>query len=187
MSLRRGLLAAFVVLLAALPLLPVPEFWITQANYIGLYSLVTIGLVTVLVSVVALTIVAYTMPRETVAYGMAAALLVAGAGGGLVVSPNQTLFYQFIIYDTRGGAYGAGEYRQWCPGFTGSTYCVDTSVAHFGMPIPAVGGARYAYNFDVAVLSCTTADGTAYELLEGDFFDDQDMLIVVRTPGAFAF
>ena len=43
--LRRNLLIAFVVLVAALPLLPVPEFWITQANYIGLYSLVAIGLV----------------------------------------------------------------------------------------------------------------------------------------------
>ncbi|KAL1737184.1 anaphase-promoting complex, cyclosome, subunit 4-domain-containing protein [Schizophyllum commune] len=48
----------------------------------------------------------------------------------------------------------------------------------------AAGSAAPPYNFDVAVLSCTTADGTAYELLEGDFFDDQDMLIVVRTPEA---
>lgn len=39
------LVALFVLLLAALPLLPVPEFWITQANYIGLNSLVCIGLV----------------------------------------------------------------------------------------------------------------------------------------------
>ena len=28
-----------------LPALPVPDFWITQSNYIGLYSLVVIGLV----------------------------------------------------------------------------------------------------------------------------------------------
>jgi len=34
-----------VVAAAVLPLLPVPEFWITQANYIGLYALVAIGLV----------------------------------------------------------------------------------------------------------------------------------------------
>lgn len=45
MSLRSKFLLAFVVLLAAMPQLPVPEFWITQANYIGLYSLVAIGLV----------------------------------------------------------------------------------------------------------------------------------------------
>ena len=42
---RRHALIAFVLLLAALPLLPVPEFWITQANYIGLYTLVALGLV----------------------------------------------------------------------------------------------------------------------------------------------
>ena len=37
--------AAGVVLLLALPLLPVPEFWITQLDYIGLYAMVALGLV----------------------------------------------------------------------------------------------------------------------------------------------
>lgn len=45
MSLRRISLAALVIVLVLLPQLPVPEFWITQANYIGLYALVCIGLV----------------------------------------------------------------------------------------------------------------------------------------------
>ena len=45
MTPRRAFLVVFVVLLALLPQLPVPEFWITQANYIGLYTLVVIGLV----------------------------------------------------------------------------------------------------------------------------------------------
>ena len=45
MTTRSRFLLAFVVLLAVMPQLPVPEFWITQANYIGLYALVTIGLV----------------------------------------------------------------------------------------------------------------------------------------------
>src|SRR5882757_3052450 len=45
MSMRRAFLVAFIVLLALLPQLPVPEFWITQLNYIGLYTLVVIGLV----------------------------------------------------------------------------------------------------------------------------------------------
>lgn len=35
----------FVVAVALLPVLPSPEFWITLANYIGLYSIVAIGLV----------------------------------------------------------------------------------------------------------------------------------------------
>ena len=42
---RFKFLIAFVVLLAIVPLLPVPEFWITQLNYIGLYTLVVLGLV----------------------------------------------------------------------------------------------------------------------------------------------
>lgn len=75
-------------------------------------QLVTIGLVTVLVSVVALTIVAYTMPHETVAYGMAAALLVAGAGGGLVVSPNQTLTLSEIAVREGGLAGSVGQLGQ---------------------------------------------------------------------------
>ena len=45
MTMRRAFLIGFVVLLALLPQLPVPEFWITQANYIGLYTLVVIGLI----------------------------------------------------------------------------------------------------------------------------------------------
>jgi len=42
---RSKFLIAFVVLLALVPQLPVPEFWITQLNYIGLYTLVVLGLV----------------------------------------------------------------------------------------------------------------------------------------------
>src|ERR1700761_4523297 len=37
--------ALAVLLLLALPLLPVPEFWITQLDYIGLYATVVLGLV----------------------------------------------------------------------------------------------------------------------------------------------
>ncbi len=43
---NRLMLLVFVVALVALPLLPAaPEFWITQMNYIGLASLVVLGLV----------------------------------------------------------------------------------------------------------------------------------------------
>ncbi|MGY4827312.1 branched-chain amino acid ABC transporter ATP-binding protein/permease [Sphaerotilaceae bacterium SBD11-9] len=45
MNIRRISLIIFVIALALMPVLPVPEFWITQANYIGLYALVAIGLV----------------------------------------------------------------------------------------------------------------------------------------------
>ena len=45
MTFRRNALLVFVLALAVMPIAPVPEFWITQANYIGLYTLVVIGLV----------------------------------------------------------------------------------------------------------------------------------------------
>jgi branched-chain amino acid transport system permease protein len=35
----------FAVVMLAVPLMPVPEFWITQLNYIGLYAMVSLGLV----------------------------------------------------------------------------------------------------------------------------------------------
>ncbi|MBS0447477.1 MAG: branched-chain amino acid ABC transporter ATP-binding protein/permease [Proteobacteria bacterium] len=75
---RRAFLLAFVVALAAMPLLPVPEFWITQANYIGLYTLVVIGLV-LLTGIAGLTsfgqaafvgLGAYTAAFLTLKYGM---------------------------------------------------------------------------------------------------------------------
>ena len=45
LPLRTAIFGAFVALAIALPQLPVPDFWITQANYIGLYALVAMGLV----------------------------------------------------------------------------------------------------------------------------------------------
>jgi branched-chain amino acid transport system permease protein len=37
--------ALFILAVALLPILPTPEFWITLANYIGLYAIVALGLV----------------------------------------------------------------------------------------------------------------------------------------------
>ena len=45
MSARAKILAAVLVVLLAVPMLPVPEFWITQLNYIGLNAIVALGLV----------------------------------------------------------------------------------------------------------------------------------------------
>ncbi|MCU0940638.1 MAG: branched-chain amino acid ABC transporter permease, partial [Burkholderiaceae bacterium] len=42
---KRWTFPAFAALMLALPLLPVPDFWITQSIYVGLYSLVALGLV----------------------------------------------------------------------------------------------------------------------------------------------
>lgn len=68
----------FVVLVALLPIVPTPEFWITLANYIGLYSIVAIGLVLV-TGVAGMTsfgqaafvgIGAYTTAYLTIAFGV---------------------------------------------------------------------------------------------------------------------
>ena len=42
---RKVFFLLFIVAVALLPLLPTPEFWITLANYIGLYAIVALGLV----------------------------------------------------------------------------------------------------------------------------------------------
>jgi len=44
-SLRSRSLLLLVLAATLLPLLPVPNFWVTQANYVGLYGIVCIGLV----------------------------------------------------------------------------------------------------------------------------------------------
>lgn len=68
----------FVALIALLPVLPFPEYWITLANYIGLYSIVAIGLV-LLTGVAGMTsfgqaafvgIGAYTTAYLTTVYGL---------------------------------------------------------------------------------------------------------------------
>ncbi|MFP5467884.1 MAG: ABC transporter permease subunit [Gammaproteobacteria bacterium] len=45
MNIRRNGWIGLVVVLAAVALLPLPDFWILQLNYIGLYTLVSLGLV----------------------------------------------------------------------------------------------------------------------------------------------
>lgn len=74
--------------------------------------LVVWGLVIVLVSVVVLAVVAYTVPAEIVAYAMAAVMLVAGAGAGLVVAPNQTLTLADIPTRDGGLAGSVGQLGQ---------------------------------------------------------------------------
>jgi branched-chain amino acid transport system permease protein len=78
MNIRRISLIVFLIALAVMPLLPVPEFWITQANYIGLYALVALGLV-LLTGVAGLTsfgqaafvgMGAYTTAYLTTAHGL---------------------------------------------------------------------------------------------------------------------
>ncbi len=45
MTLKRYAFPLFALFMAALPALPLPDFWITQLNYIGLHAIVALGLV----------------------------------------------------------------------------------------------------------------------------------------------
>jgi len=74
--------------------------------------LVVWGLGIVLVSVAVLAVVAYTVPPEVVAYAMAAVMLVAGVGAGLVVAPNQTLTLAEIPTRSGGLAGSVGQLGQ---------------------------------------------------------------------------
>ena len=42
---RKFWMPLFAAAMLVVPVLPVPEFWITQLNYIGLYAIVSLGLV----------------------------------------------------------------------------------------------------------------------------------------------
>ena len=116
---RALVLAAIAIVLLALPLLPVPEFWITQLNLIGLYAIVALGLV-LLTGVGGLTsfgqaafvgVGAYaTAVNRTgarlmgisassagrLSFAMAAFM---GALSGLLIGPSTTVFYDsgFLI------------------------------------------------------------------------------------------
>ncbi|MDE2565638.1 MAG: branched-chain amino acid ABC transporter ATP-binding protein/permease [Burkholderiales bacterium] len=83
---------AFALLMLALPVLPVPDFWITQSIYIGMAALVGLGLV-LLTGVAGLTsfgqaafvgLGAYTAAKLSLAWG-AAPLLTLAAGVALAV------------------------------------------------------------------------------------------------------
>jgi branched-chain amino acid transport system permease protein len=86
---------AFAAVMLVMPLLPVPEFWITQLNYIGLYAIVALGLV-LLTGVGGLTsfgqaafvgVGAYTAAVLAVKFGMSPWLtLLAGLGAAVVVA-----------------------------------------------------------------------------------------------------
>ena len=131
---RRYVLIAFAVLLAVLPQLPVPEFWITQANYIGLYTLVVIGLV-LLTGVAGLTsfgqaafvgLGAYTAAYLTLTYGVSPWLtlwigLAFTAVAALVLAwvtlrmsghflPLATIAWGLSLYYTLGNIDALGKY-----------------------------------------------------------------------------
>jgi branched-chain amino acid transport system permease protein len=93
---NRLFLLSFLIVLALLPVLPTPTFWISLLNYIGLYALVALGLV-LLTGVGGLTsfgqaafvgIGAYSTAYLTTAYGLSPWL---GLLAGLVITVGAAL------------------------------------------------------------------------------------------------
>ena len=87
----RAIFFAFLIALGLLPILPTPEFWITLANYIGLYAIVALGLV-LLTGVAGLTsfgqaafvgLGAYSTAVLSMQYGLSPWL---GLAAGLVIT-----------------------------------------------------------------------------------------------------
>ncbi|MBX3626081.1 MAG: branched-chain amino acid ABC transporter ATP-binding protein/permease [Rhizobacter sp.] len=134
MNIRRISLIVFLVLLVAFPLLPLPDFWITQANYIGMYALVALGLV-LLTGVAGLTsfgqaafvgMGAYTTAYLTTAHGLSPWVtvwiaLVITAVAALVLAwitlrmsghylPLATIAWGLSLYYTLGNIDALGKY-----------------------------------------------------------------------------
>ena len=75
-------------------------------------ALVVWGLAGVLASIVGLTAAAVYVPPETVAWVMAAIMVLAGLAGGVVISPNQTLTLEEIPVRSGGLAGSVGQLGQ---------------------------------------------------------------------------
>ena len=134
MKLQKYGFLIFAVLMLALPLLPLPDFWITQLNYIGLYALVSLGLV-LLTGVAGLTsfgqaafvgVGAYTAaflaiklgvsPWLTLLVGVALSILVALVLGAITLRmsghylPLATIAWGLTIYYTLSNMEFLGKY-----------------------------------------------------------------------------
>ncbi|MBC2769685.1 ABC transporter permease subunit [Pusillimonas minor] len=122
------------LLIASVPFLPVPDFWITQANYIGLYALVVVGLV-LLTGIGGLTsfgqaafvgIGAYATAVLTTQYGFSpwltllAGLLITGGSAYIIGAitlrmsghylPLATIAWSIALYYLFGSVEGLGKY-----------------------------------------------------------------------------
>jgi hypothetical protein len=74
--------------------------------------LVVAGLVLVVVGFAANSILAAIVPPEVAPFAMAGAMLIAGAGGGAVISPNQTLMLADVPVASGGVAGSIGQLGQ---------------------------------------------------------------------------
>ncbi len=133
-GLRRFAFPLFALVMLVLPALPVPDFWITQSNYVGLYALVALGLV-LLTGVAGLTsfgqaafvgIGAYTAafmavklsasPWLALAIGVALAVAAAVLLGAITLRmsghflPLATIAWGLVLYYSMGNMDWLGKY-----------------------------------------------------------------------------
>ena len=131
---RRWGFPFFALFMLVLPALPVPDFWITQSNYIGLYAMVSLGLV-LLTGVSGLTsfgqaafvgIGAYTAaylatkvgvsPWLTLGIGVTLAILAALVVGAITLRmsghylPLATIAWGLVLYYSMGNTDALGKY-----------------------------------------------------------------------------
>jgi branched-chain amino acid transport system permease protein len=131
---RKFWLPLFTVVALLVPLLPVPDFWVTQLNYIGLYAIVSLGLV-LLTGVAGLTsfgqaafvgVGAYTTaylsttmavsPWMALFVGLALAVVVAVVLGALTLRmsghylPLATICWGLALYYTMSNMEFLGKY-----------------------------------------------------------------------------
>jgi branched-chain amino acid transport system permease protein len=169
-SVGRYLPLALAALLLALPQLPVPEFWITQLNYIGLWALVSLGLV-LLTGVAGLTsfgqaafvgLGAYTSaflatkmgvsPWLTVWVGLAITIAVALVLAAITLRmsghylPLATIAWGLSLYYSMSNMEFLGKYD----GILGVPV-----IEFFGMPLQS--GRSYFYLIWIVALVCAVA------------------------------
>ena len=92
-------------------------------------SLVVLGLVLVAVGFALTLVVAVVTPAEATPWAMAGALLVAGTGGGFVISPNQTLTLAEVPVEMGGVAGSMGQVGQRAGTAIGTAAAVSTFYA----------------------------------------------------------
>ena len=131
---NRWAFPAFAAVMLLLPALPVPDFWITQSNYIGLYALVALGLVLLTgvggftsfgqaafvgVGAYAAAFLAVKMgvsPWITLLVGQVLAVLIALVLGAITLRmsghylPLATICWGLVLYYTMGNMDWLGKY-----------------------------------------------------------------------------
>jgi EmrB/QacA subfamily drug resistance transporter len=103
-------------------------------------SLVVLGLILVAVGFVALLLAAVLTPRDITPYAMGIGMLIAGTGGGFVISPNQTLTLAEVPVEMGGVAGSMGQVGQRAGTAIGTAAAVST----FYSVIAGAGGAEAA-------------------------------------------